>query len=101
MIESELAAAIDAFMEAAGFCVDKYSQDRRTRVQLAGHPDRIYLGHGRLLYVELKVPGNTLTTAEEDWWDEHRPYFSPPWIDGRIWCHALDAPEWYADMVAP
>jgi len=94
MTESELMAAIDEFMERAGFTVDKYSQDRRTRVQLAGHPDRVYLGHGRCLYVEGKVGVNGLTTAEEKWWAEHRPYFHPPWIDGAIWRSVDDAAEW-------
>ena len=95
MTESELANTIRAFMDTVGFVRDTFSQDRRTRKQLAGHPDDVYLGHGRLLYVEYKVPPNGLTTAEEAWWDAHRPYFSPPWIDGVVWCDLDQAVEWF------
>ena len=96
--ESELAHDIDGFMEAAGVHVDKFSQNRKTRGQLAGHPDRVYLGHGRLLYVELKAHTNTLTVAEEDWWDTHRPYFNSPYVDGCIWRRFDDALEWVEGM---
>ena len=92
--EADLLAQMDELMERCGFLVNKYSQHRRTTVQLAGHPDRIYMGHGRLLFVEGKIPPNGLTTAEEAWWDEHRPCFYPPYIDGRIWTRLDDAVEW-------
>ena len=92
--EADLAATIRELMERCGFLRDTYSQDRRTRAQLAGHPDDVFIGHGRLLYVEYKIPPNGLTTAEEAWWDEHRPCFYPPYIDGRIWTRLDDAVEW-------
>lgn len=94
MTESELLAIIDEFMARCGFVVDKFSQDRRTRSQLAGHPDRVYLGWGRLLYVEGKVGVNGLTTAEEKWWEQHRPKFRPPYVDGKIWRSLDDAATW-------
>jgi len=98
MTESEMLEDVDELMSRAGFVVDKFSQDRRTRAQLAGHPDRLYWGRGRCLYVEGKVGVNGFTTAEEKWWAEHRPYFHPPWVDGRVWRSVDDAAEWLQEI---
>jgi hypothetical protein len=100
MTESEMLALCDELMERAGFVVDKYSQDRRTRSQLAGHPDRHYTGHGFSLFVEGKVGINGLTTAEEAWWKEHLPAFCPPLVDGRVWRSLDDAQEWLQENMA-
>ena len=95
MTESEMLSLCDAYMETCGFAVLKYSQDRRTRAQLAGHPDRVYLGHGFCLFVEGKIGANGFTTAEEDWWAAVGPHLElAPNIEGQVWRSVDDARAW-------
>jgi len=93
--ESDMLALCDTYMETCGFVVLKYSTDRRTRAQLAGHPDRVYLGHGYCLFIEGKVGTNGFTTAEEDWWAEVGPHLAlADNIVGMVWRCLDDARRW-------
>jgi hypothetical protein len=66
--EKDVAAACDAFAELLGWRVERYEQQRATRIA-EGLPDRRYVHDGRRLrvWVELKRPGGKLTAAQYRW----------------------------------
>lgn len=96
--ETELTAQADEYIRRRGGYVDAYSQDRQTRQQLAGHPDRVYWLLGCLLWAEFKIGNNGLTPAEVKWWDRHQGLFNPPYTDGRV-IRCLEDVQAWADGV--
>jgi len=54
MIESEILAEIDAYLEATGWIVRKFSFHRETGRQFAGWPDRVAFRYGVTLLIEAK-----------------------------------------------
>lgn len=66
--EKDIAAACDGLAESLGWRVERYEQQRATRIA-EGIPDRRYVHDGRRLrvWVELKKPGGKLTVAQYRW----------------------------------
>jgi hypothetical protein len=72
--ESEIARRCDAQLRAAGWLVIVTSQDKSTRRQLAGLPDRIAIRHGYCVFVEYKSPGGELRHSQLDFYGSIAPH---------------------------
>ena len=72
--ENDVAHDVDLYLALHDGAVFKFSQDCAVRRQLAGWPDRVFVSHECLLFVELKRPGGVRRPAQVKFFKMIEPY---------------------------
>ena len=75
--EAEVLREVDERLRAAGWFVVVTSQDKSTRRQMAGLPDRIAFRNGVTLLIEGKSPRGQLRKAQRAFAEAVRPHLGP------------------------
>lgn len=94
MSERQISREIVTFLRSIGFAVwsteQGWRKERGGTRTTAGYPDLIVIGHGRLLFVEVKRPGGKLRPAQEAFRDECSAN-DVPWA---MWTDVREAWDW-------
>ena len=93
MNESDVADACDARLEAAGWFVFKTSQDKSTRRQLAGLPDRLCFRENVALLIEYKSPTGKARASQLKFADNIYPHLGEN-IHYMVLFHPRQLPKW-------
>lgn len=88
MRESDVARRCDAQLRAAGWFVVVTSQDKSTRAQLAGIPDRIAIRHGHCVFIEYKAPGGELRPSQVKFYAAIAPH-----LGDWLYYYVIDDPD--------
>ena len=91
--ESEVAAACDAALEAAGWFVVKTLQRIATQRQLAGLPDRLCFRRNQTLLVEYKGEGGVVRDSQKVFGDRMHD-FQGPNLAYLVVYHPSQLPRW-------
>ena len=91
MRESTIEKAVCAYARTKGCIVIKLAgQNQR------GQPDRLFIRHGRILFVEFKAPGKYPTALQIKWLEDLRDHG----MTSR-WCSDIDHGKQLIDIIFP